>query len=320
MRVLVTGGAGGLGITICHVLHEAGFEVRVLDLNNPANRKRVRVLAGRSEVQWGDVTDPISVENALSGIDAVIHLAGLLPPTTEEQPEMAHRVNVGGTENLITGIKQSGKTIPLVFASSTLVFGPTPEAKAPLSLESNPPNPRMTYSKTKWESENRIRESGIDHVILRCTSIPYLSLSIGQMRDLMFTIPLDNRLEFCHIDDAAAAMVKSISLFDSARNRTLVIAGGPTQRMLYRDMIGTILSTFGLPLPPAGRFTTEPYELDWYDTTESQSLLSYQHKTLDDYARDLRRQLPTPVPTIMQYAIGPLLGGTLARLLLRPRS
>ena len=90
--------------------------------------------------------------------------------------------------------------------------------------------------------------------------------------------------------------------------------------MLYRDMVGTILSAFGLPLPPADRFTMEPYELDWYDTTESQSLLGFQHKTLDDYARDLRRQLPAPIPAIMQYAIGPLLGGTLARLLLRPRN
>ena len=319
MRVLVTGGAGGLGIVLCLALLEAGYEVRLLDLETPANRKRVRALAWRTEIQWGDVSDPASVGTALNDIDAVIHLAGLLPPVTEEQPDLAHTVNVGGTENLVACIKRSGEPAPLVFASSTLVFGPTPDAKRPLSMELNPPNPRLNYAKTKWRAESRIKESGIDHVILRCTSIPYLSLSLGQMKDLMFTIPLDNRLEFCHIDDAVMAMVKSVALFDRMRNRTLIIAGGPTQQMTYRDMIGTILGTFGLQLPPEDRFTTEPYALDWYDTTESQHLLGYQRKTLDDYARDLRSQLPALVPVVLRYAIGPLLGGTLSRMLLRPR-
>ena len=50
MRVLVTGGAGRLGISVCKTLLDDGFQVRVFDLDNPRNRESVKELGERAEI------------------------------------------------------------------------------------------------------------------------------------------------------------------------------------------------------------------------------------------------------------------------------
>ena len=92
MRVLVTGGAGRLGISVCRMLQKKGFEVRVFDLNSERNRKSVKELGSKADVLWGDITDADSVRQGVEGVDAVIHMAGILPPVTEVNPGLAAKV------------------------------------------------------------------------------------------------------------------------------------------------------------------------------------------------------------------------------------
>ena len=128
MLVLVTGGAGRLGITVCRMLQKKGSRVRVFDLDSPRNRKSVKELGRKAEVFWGDIASAASVRQSLDGVDAVIHMAGILPPVTESNPGLAEKVNVRGTQTLVDGIKATGKRIPFVFTYSVSDFGPTPPA------------------------------------------------------------------------------------------------------------------------------------------------------------------------------------------------
>ena len=52
-------------------------------------RRAARAQRGRSELAWGDVRDTDFLAGQLHDVDAVIHLAGLLPPATENQRELA---------------------------------------------------------------------------------------------------------------------------------------------------------------------------------------------------------------------------------------
>ena len=61
MRVLITGGAGRLGLTICKAIMQEGLQVRIFDLDNARNRKSVKAMKGKAEVFWGDITRPESV-------------------------------------------------------------------------------------------------------------------------------------------------------------------------------------------------------------------------------------------------------------------
>jgi nucleoside-diphosphate-sugar epimerase len=311
MRVLITGGAGRLGINVDKAFIKEGYQVRVFDLDTPANRKSLKRLAGKAEVFWGDITRPDLVRDALEDIDAVVHMAGILPPVAYERPELAARVNIGGTRIIVDMLKQLGRQIPFVFTSSVAAFGPTPDACQPLCPEEHDANPQGAYGETKLGAEEIIKESGIDYVILRLTATMYLSFSLSDLKR-MFTVPLNNRVEYCHPDDTASAIFNAIDNFDKVKGNTLVISGGPEQRMLYRDMVGAILKVVGLPLPPERKFTKEPYYLDWYDTAKSQKLLNFQHRSFGQYIRDYSRKLsrqygPGFIP-FMRHFVGPVFG------------
>jgi UDP-glucose 4-epimerase len=307
-----------LGTTVCSKLMEEGFEVRVFDLDTPRNRKSIKEIHGKADVIWGDITQPDSVRQALQDMDAVVHMAGILPPVANERPELADKVNVGGTRVLVDLLKAEGQHIPFVFTSSVAVFGPTPQADRPLSPDMDTPCPNETYGQTKLQAENVIRESGIDYVILRLSATLYSAFSVRDVKRL-FSIPLHNRVEFCHPDDTAVAIVNAIKSFDVVKGNTLVIGGGPDQQMLYKDMTGAMFGVMGLPLPPAGKFPQEPSYLDWYDTSRSQQLLRFQRKTfadyLEGYSRELSKRYSVLFLPFMCYFVGPLFGKLVARLM-----
>ncbi|MGB2853049.1 MAG: NAD(P)-dependent oxidoreductase [Dehalococcoidia bacterium] len=315
MRVLITGGAGRLGISACKRFLQDGFQVRVFDLDTERNRKSVKELGPQVEILWGDITQSDSVREAMEGVDAVIHMAAILPPVAYEKPELASKVNVGGTQIVVDLLKEKGGRIPFVFTSSVAVFGPSPNATEPISPENNVPHPKGAYGETKFQAENLIKEAGIDYVILRLTATMYLAFGTSDLKR-MFSVPLDNRIEFCHPDDTAVSILNAVKNFNAAKGKTLVISGGPDQRMLYKDMIRRILRVMGLPLPPARKFTKEPYYLDWYDTSKSEELLRFQRTTfadyLKDYSRGLTRQYSALFLPFMVYFVGPAFGKVIA--------
>jgi nucleoside-diphosphate-sugar epimerase len=245
-------------------------------------------------------------------------MAAILPPLALQLPELAKRVNVDGTKTLIEAIKQQHNTIQIIYTSSVAIFGPTPDANEPLSPVRNQPHPMDSYAKTKYEAENIIKQSGLDFVILRLTATPYLTAKFKDLKQ-MFSIPLNNRVEFCHPDNIALAIGNAVKYFPSVNGKTLIISGGSSQRMLYKDMVGGILSILGLPLPPEGKFAREPYYLDWYDTGESESLLRFQRHTYADYLNDFTKRLSQQygklfVP-VMRHFIGPVFGKAISRLM-----
>jgi nucleoside-diphosphate-sugar epimerase len=311
MRVLITGGAGRLGVTVCKAFLNNGFGVRVYDLNNDRNRKSIKEIGRKAEIVWGDITQPDSVRRALKGVDVVVHMAGILPPLTDEKPELARMVNVEGTRTLVDMIKERGGNIPLVFTSSVAVFGPTPNAMEPISPDRNDASPKDTYGETKIEAENLIKESGIDFLTLRLAAVLYLDHEVSDLKRI-FSIPLDNRIEFCHPDDLALAILNAVKNFSILKGNTLVISGGPDQQMLYKDMVRAILDVMGLPLPPAHKFTEQPFYIDWYDTSKSQELLDFQRKSFSDdlreYTQGLSRRYSSLFLPFMRYFVSPLFG------------
>lgn len=310
MRVLITGATGHFGPSLCRAFLSDGAEVRVL-----LHRRKIHDLGTAVETMWGDITKPDSIKRVLDGVDAVVHLAAMVEPMTEKNPELANRINVGGTNAIVELIKDRGVSIPFVYISSVAVFGPTPDATECLHPDRNPCNPVTVYARTKVQTENLIRQSGIDYVILRLAPVPYQKISLNDMKTQMYIVPLENRVEFCHPDDANLAMVNSVKYFDKVKGRTLLISSGPSQRMQYKDLVAASLGTFGLPLPPRHKFAEGTFALDWYDTSESQALLNYQNKTLDDYRRDLASKFPAPLIVLMRRVIGPAFGKLIVRLM-----
>ena len=142
-----------------------GFNVRLL-----CHRRQVKSLGSDFEIVWGDINQPDSVRKALDGVDAVVHMAGLVQPLTEAKPDWLPGINVDGTQTVVNLIKERAERMPFVFTSSAAVYGPCPDSTELLSPDRTPCNPTSVYAKTKLKSENLIKESGIGYVILRLTA------------------------------------------------------------------------------------------------------------------------------------------------------
>jgi len=96
--VLVVGG-GFLGRWICEKLLESGYVVKVFDLRKPFDDDRI------SEFINGDLNKSQDLENALKGVESVIHTAS---PPYDSLPAILHKVNVNGTKNLLEQCKKHG--------------------------------------------------------------------------------------------------------------------------------------------------------------------------------------------------------------------
>jgi len=97
MNVLVTGATGAVGPRVVQTLSVAGYRVRTLSLDEPPKWQWPDDI----ETRIGDVTDPLAVQSAMHGMDAVIHLAALLhivnpPPELREKYERQCRRNGNG--------------------------------------------------------------------------------------------------------------------------------------------------------------------------------------------------------------------------------
>jgi len=115
-RVLVTGGAGFLGVHLARELARQGDQVRILDAApGPAWAAALGV-----DYRLGDVRDPAAVGGALENVDALIH-AGFTSP--HRPAAEIHSVNVDGTRNVLAQASARGLR-RVVLVSSTIVLSP----------------------------------------------------------------------------------------------------------------------------------------------------------------------------------------------------
>lgn len=148
MLVLITGGAGVVGRSLCAEFLSQGHQVRVIVL---ANDPGVSFLPSEVMVFYGDVSRKETIEAAFENVDLVCHLAAIL---ISKNPEDYHRVNYLGTTRVIE-LSQKAKVKKLVFISSISVTYPI----------------RTPYAESKYKAEECVKNSNLPYVILRPTLV-----------------------------------------------------------------------------------------------------------------------------------------------------
>lgn len=142
-KVLVTGGCGFIGCTLVRLLQQRGVHVRVLDNLSRGFRSYV---GPQTELLVGDIRDPEAVARAMTGIDAVVHLAayGSVIESISD-PRENFDINVRGTLTVLEGARDAGVE-RLVFASTGgAIMGDT----APPVDETSVPRPISPYGSSK---------------------------------------------------------------------------------------------------------------------------------------------------------------------------
>lgn len=112
--LLITGGAGFLGINLCRHLLARGYRVRSMDIAPFDYLERTAL-----DVQLADIRDAGAVERAMAGVDIVVHCAAALPLSSKEE---IYSTDVEGTRTLLESAARH--TIArFIFISSTSVYG-----------------------------------------------------------------------------------------------------------------------------------------------------------------------------------------------------
>lgn len=164
-RVAVTGASGFVGRAVVRRLARAGFEVVAL-VRVPG----AKIEAASRTVAVGDLRAPTRLAAALSGCDAVVHLAAWvhrMGVDGEAALAEAREVNVGGTQNVAAAAIEAGVR-RVVYMSSIKVMG---EERDRAFTEADVEHPAGAYAATKLEAERQLmlhqKRGTLDVTVLR---------------------------------------------------------------------------------------------------------------------------------------------------------
>ena len=211
MRVLITGGAGFLGLHIARFFAKKKWDIKILDI---AAFPQEEYPEG-TEYLHGDVRDYEKVSEAIKGCDVVIHAAAALPLRSRHE---IISTNVDGTRNILAEcLKQ--KIVRAVYISSTAVYG-VPK-KHPV-YEDDPLVGVGPYGESKISAEKvceEYRKKGLIVTVIRPKT--FLGTHRLGVFEILFDwikdgkkIPLigtgENRYQLLEVDDLVEAIYSCI--------------------------------------------------------------------------------------------------------------
>ena len=157
MRVLVTGASGFLGSSLVKELCRSEYHVRAVvhDL-----ARSVSFLPAVETIA-ADIRDGKRIQEAANGdCGAIVHLAAKVHAIDDSGTEQDYEaVNVDGTKHILDAAVRSGVN-RIVFASSVKVFG---EETSRCVDETQAPDPRTAYGRSKWRAEQLVSEYAERH-------------------------------------------------------------------------------------------------------------------------------------------------------------
>lgn len=271
MKVLVTGGAGYIGSTICSALIDRGHQPIILD---SLITGRIEFTKERKFYQ-GDISDRRILDQIFRenpDIQQAIHCAALIVvPESVEKPYAYYKENVAKSLELYKSLHEFGCN-GVIFSSSASIYDDVPGF---MVTEESPLRPRSPYARTKYMMEMILQDFcasyGMKGIALRYFNpigadpkmrtgahIQYPSHVLGKLVDValgkssVFQITGTNWptrdgsgiRDYIHVWDLAMAHVKAIENFDEAfrtsqhpENPYLVINLGTGQGITVKELV-----------------------------------------------------------------------------------
>jgi UDP-glucose 4-epimerase len=269
-RVLVTGGAGFVGATLVRQLAGRGHAVRVFD--NYTTGSSAHLEGVEAEQVRGDIRDAPALDDALAGMDAMVHLAaaGSVVRSVED-PAANFDVNVLGTFRVLDAARRAG--IERVVQASTggaLIGNATPPVDE-LSL----PKPISPYGASKLAGEGYAYAFsqcyGLRTVALRFANVygPWMARKQGVINRYFQAIhdgqPMviygdgTSSRDYIHVEDIARALRLALE-GDVPGGTVLHIASGVETTIA--DLAGLCAAAAGAPDHPVEYRPERPGEVD----------------------------------------------------------
>jgi NADH dehydrogenase len=228
MTVFVTGGAGFIGSRVVHDLRAQGREVRAL-VRTPS--RGAQLASWGATLVPGDVTDPASVAAGMEGCTHVVHLVAII----QGRPADFQRTMTDGFRNVLAAAKERG--VERVVLMSALGTNDTTKDVVP-------------YFGAKWQMEQDVKESGLEHVIFRPSFVfgpggGALPTFIRQVRLSPVVTVIGSGLQKSQpiwVEDVSQHLSRAVDM-PQAANRTFELGGPDT--VTWNELYGRIAHVLG---------------------------------------------------------------------------
>jgi dihydroflavonol-4-reductase len=251
-KILVTGGTGFLGAYILRELVEKGYPVRAI--HRQGTIPFFLPASIREKVEWirCDIRDPVGLEDAMTGADAVVHAAAKISFTQKERKEL-WSVNIDGTANVVNTALTLGVR-RFLYVSSVAALGRTGE-KEEVTEEKSWENSRYNtnYAISKFRGEMEVWRAigeGLPAVIVNPGTIlgfgdwNHTSCAIFRSAYNEFPWYTEGINGFVDVRDAAKAIVR---LLQSDITGERYILNG--DNWSWRQLFETMANAFGRKPP-----------------------------------------------------------------------
>jgi len=230
MKVLVTGGTGFVGPHVVRAIAERGHDLKLLVRDSTRSRE----LPGQPVV--GELTNTVSLQHAVEGVEAVVHLVAI----RQGKEEQFRRVMEQGTRDLVTAARDAGvRRFVLMSALGT----------------SEETRDLVPYYHAKWEMEQAVKGSGVDHVIFRPSFVfgrdGGILPTFRKLAKLTPATPIigsgEQRIQPIWVDDVAMYFAEALDKPETT-NRTFDL-GGP-DIVSWNDFWQRLRTTLGIRRRP----------------------------------------------------------------------
>ncbi len=305
--IFMTGSTGNMGSEALSMLTQAEpgrFNLRLLVLPDKLSKKRIKPYLGRDNVTiiWGDVTRYEDVLAGVTGADFVLHVGALIPPASDYKPDLARKVNYGGTLNIIKAVKAQPNvnSIRLVFIGTVAEVG----SRLPPIHWGRVGDPIMisqfdAYAESKVMAERAVIESEIPHwVSLRQTAMLHFNL-FKHLDPILYHHPLNTHMEWVTAADSARILLRICEKDDLPENfwrRVYTIGGGTEFRKTNAEFMERGFKLMGIrdfrQVVNPNWFAAKNFHGCWFlDSGLLNSILDYRRDTFDGFFTDAEKSL-----------------------------
>jgi nucleoside-diphosphate-sugar epimerase len=317
--ILITGATGSMGREGLRQLydHPCNYHIKILAL--PTKKDQQLLARYRKSdyitVHWGDLTNYTDVKKAVDGADIVLHLGALVSPVADHVPQLAWKINFGGTKNIVDAIREKPdcNSVRLLFTSTVAVTGNRP-APVHWGRVGDPviPGPYSYYAISKIAAERYVMESGLKYwLVVRQTGMLHDRLLYSQ-DGIGYHQPLNNHMEWVTAEDSGRLLLNfcQASLPPSFWRKVYHIGGGKSARFTAYEFMDRLLKKTGLNIREIyepNMFALRNFHGQYFlDSYQLEDLLHFRRQTIDQALNKVVRNLPAYFRTV-RYLPGKLI-------------
>ena len=259
-RVLITGGAGFLGVNAASAFAGAGWLVTVLDnLSRPGTQRNLDWLtkhhASAISFVHEDLRNATALDSHVRDHEAIVHLAGQVAVTTSLlDPVTDFEINARGTLNLLEAARKHNPEAAVVFASTNKVYGKL-ESSNRACKETQPIDFHSPYGCSKGAADQYVRDYArcfqMNTVVLRQSCIygahQYGTEDQGWVAHFVHSILKDRPLtiygdgtqvrDLLDARDLSRLYMLAIDKIDKTRGQIYNVGGGPKNQRNLLEVI-----------------------------------------------------------------------------------